>query len=166
MPITSLALELLRQILGHVSTKDLERTALVCRAWLAPSREAYSGSITLCLEGYAPEKLIDCLKSGSTSIPRHVDGIVIDEAEEVEDRDEEETREWQEGVVAIMAHFQTVSFMNVRYLDLTKFAPALQGQVLRPGMVTATLVAGHIGAANYSLDAGFFSSGQPYPEVP
>ncbi|KAK8121731.1 hypothetical protein PG984_010401 [Apiospora sp. TS-2023a] len=151
MPITLLALELLRQILNHVSTKDQGNTALVCRAWLAPSREAYWGSITLCLEGYAPEKLVDCLKSGNTSIPRHVDGIVIDEAEEVEDRDENETREWQEGVVAIMAHFQTVSFMNVRYLDLTKFPPALQDQILRPGMVTATLVAGHIRAARPSM---------------
>ncbi|KAK8073009.1 hypothetical protein PG996_006357 [Apiospora saccharicola] len=151
MPLTSLAPELLRQILNHVSTKDQGNTALVCRAWLAPSREAYWSSITLCLEGYAPEKLVDCLKSGNTSIPRHVDGIVIDEAEEVEDRDEEETREWQEGVAAIMAHFQTVSFMNVRYLDLTKFAPALQDQILRPGMVTATLVAGHIRAARPSM---------------
>ncbi|KAK7913948.1 hypothetical protein PG985_011651 [Apiospora marii] len=151
MPITSLALELLRQILDHVSTKDQGNTALVCRAWLAPSREAYWSSITLCLEGYAPEKLVDCLKSGRTSIPRHVHGIMIDESEDVEDRDEEETREWQEGVVAIMVHFQTVSSMTVRYLDLTKFPPALQGQILRPGMVTATLVAGHIRAARPSM---------------
>ncbi|KAK7961707.1 uncharacterized protein PG986_002532 [Apiospora aurea] len=155
MPITSLPPELLRQILGHVSTKDQETTALACRTWLTPSREAYWGSITLSLEGYVPEKLVDSLKSGGTSIPRHVHGIVIDESEEVEDRDEEETREWQEGIVAIMAHFQTVSSMTIQYLDLTKFPPALQGQILRPGMVTTTLVAGHIGAPDASMIMSF-----------
>ncbi|KAK8016989.1 hypothetical protein PG993_015178 [Apiospora rasikravindrae] len=151
MPITSLPLELLGPILGYVPTEDQENTALVCRAWLTPSREAYWGSITLSLEGYVPEKLVDCLKSGSTSIPRHIYGIVIDESEEVGHRSEEEAREWQEGVVAIMAHFQTVSSMTIRYLDLTAFPPALQGKILRPGMVTATLVAGHIGAPNPSM---------------
>ncbi|RYP53685.1 hypothetical protein DL769_010472 [Monosporascus sp. CRB-8-3] len=140
MSITLLAPELLRQILSHLGEGDYSRASLVCRDWLLPCRELYWGHINLYLGGHVPEKFPPVLRNKNTTIPRHLGGIVIDESDEIDDRDEKEAVAWYEGVSAVLDHFNSISSVTIRYLDLKEFQERVRGKILRPGIVKETLV--------------------------
>ncbi|RYP78708.1 hypothetical protein DL771_000375 [Monosporascus sp. 5C6A] len=99
----------------------------------------------------------------NTTIPRHLGGVVIDESDKVDDRDEKETLAWYEGVSTVLGHFNSISSVTIRYLDLKEFPEPVRGRVLRPGIVTETLVIQRLIAGKPS-DVVPFILGSPYLE--
>lgn len=155
MPIFTLAPELLYHILGSLDEVDLENGSLVCHDWLAPCREIYWGRMSLCVPGELPDGLFHVIRAEKTNIPRHLGGLMIDETESVDDRDDEVAAEWHEKLSAVMNHFTSISKVNIGYLKLKGFPGSLRGNLFRPGVVTSELAIQHLGADKPSDVASF-----------
>jgi hypothetical protein len=151
MSMNSLAPELLHQILSNLDLQNLSNASFVCHTWLSPCRELYWSRTALVLDNWMPAKLPPLLR-GKTTIPRHVGTIVVDESELGDDDDDEEKEnlDWQESLLTVLSHFDTVSTMVIRYLDLTKYSEQARQQMLRPGLAISTLVIQNLKATQSS----------------
>ncbi|KAM0332445.1 hypothetical protein ACHAQA_002726 [Verticillium albo-atrum] len=139
MSVTTLAPELLHQCLGHLSQEDLAHTNLVCRKWLASSREHFWGNVRLTLDDENASLLAPLLGEG-TAVPRKIKDICIDESDYIDDRSEDDTAKWQANVIKIMRHFSTVSALTIRCLDLSPFPVDQRSQVLLADQIYETIV--------------------------
>ncbi|KAH8901263.1 hypothetical protein GQ53DRAFT_800779 [Thozetella sp. PMI_491] len=143
MSIQDLAPELLRQCLSYLGFDDFSRTSLVCRDWLAPSREILWSRISLNLDGEIPGSLATLLNE-KTSIPRRIQGIAIDESESIHDRSEEETTTWYDGLSTVLRHFESIANLTIQYLDLTKMPRDQMARLFQPDAVSHSLVIQHL----------------------
>lgn len=164
MPISALAPELLRHILGYLGEGDLEAGSLVCRDWLVPCREIYWGRITLFIPGEIPESLLHVIRDGKTNIPRHLGGLIIDERECMGDRDPEEAAEWWGELSTVTNHFTSISKVNLEFFNFGEVPDSSREEILRPGVVTSELTIQHLEAERLS-DLTFFAFQNPRLKV-
>ncbi|KAK2755540.1 hypothetical protein FQN54_006480 [Arachnomyces sp. PD_36] len=141
MSLENLATELLRQILLNLDSSDLHDAALVCRSWLPLCREIHWSRISLNIN-INRIKLVSILRKqgDSTSIPRQILGITIEEDNVLEyAEDEEIITAWRDDLLMILNHFDSIDNLRITFLDLPKFSQAPE-QILRPDMVVSQLV--------------------------
>ena len=130
MELTDLAPEIIHRILKCLRSHDLAKTALVCRAWLEPSREIAWSSMTLHLGEDLPPTFAPCLLADTprpTTIPRHVAGLVVDQSDLVaeegdDDGQKEYVREWMRTVSTILNHFTSTTSTTLGCVELVQDA--------------------------------------------
>ncbi|KXJ87546.1 hypothetical protein Micbo1qcDRAFT_179026 [Microdochium bolleyi] len=127
MPITELPAELLHQCLQHLDHPSLAQSAIVCRAWLAPSRHISWAQTDLGLHISIPGRLCSILRNAGssngapgTTIPRH-DSVV----QTIKD-----VAVWEEGLMLLLDHFGAIGQLNIVELDLAMASPALRAKWL------------------------------------
>lgn len=147
--MNALAPELLHRILSYLDLENLSNASSVSHTWLTPCRELYWSRTTLNLDSWIPPKFPSLL-SEKTTIPRHVGAIIVDDTDIDDDDEDNEHRNWQQSLLAVMSHFDSISTMVIRCLDLTKYSEQVKPQVLRPGLAISTLVIQNLKASRPS----------------
>ncbi|KAH7026653.1 uncharacterized protein B0I36DRAFT_331092 [Microdochium trichocladiopsis] len=138
MPIQDLPTELIHQCLQNADYPSLGNAALVCRAWLAPSRDISWRRISLDFEGEVPGQLCSILRNKGTckpTIPRHVGSLLIDEGylydtNQLTDEDKADIARWEDGLMLVLDYFEHIGMLTIGNLNLQRLNPELRGKLL------------------------------------
>ncbi|KAF6816172.1 hypothetical protein CMUS01_12314 [Colletotrichum musicola] len=139
MAIATIPPELLLQCLGHLGEADLLTASLVCRDWLGPCRDYYWGGRLWLNPMNKDANSLAALMGETTTVPRKIQVLVMDETKQFKDGYANQTASWQAHMLKIMSHFSTVYYISIGGLNLNRFPVEIRRHILPPAQVNGVL---------------------------